>query len=49
MIDQPVVGPILNGTLGVGWITFVRINEDPSSSDLTLNVYALCFDNPPAH
>jgi hypothetical protein len=48
-IDQPIVDPIFNGTLGAGWFTFVRINEDPSSSDLRLNVYALCFDNPPPH
>jgi hypothetical protein len=24
-IDQPIVDPILNGTLGAGWITFVRL------------------------
>ena len=46
-IDQPIVDPILNGTLGAGWITFVRIHEDLSSSDLRHKVYALCFDNPP--
>jgi hypothetical protein len=31
-IDQPIVPPmfpILNENLGAGWITFVRINEDP--------------------
>ena len=51
-IDQPIVAPmfpILNENLGAGWITFVRINEDPSSSELRLNVFAICFDNPPAH
>jgi hypothetical protein len=40
-IDQPIVPPmfpILNENLGAGWITFVRINEDPSSSELRLNV-----------
>src|SRR5918994_365754 len=50
-IDQPIVAPmfpILNENLGAGWITFVRINEDPSSSELRLNVFAICFDNPPA-
>ncbi len=48
--DQPIVEPmfpILNENLGAGWITFVRINEDPSSSELRLNVFALCFDNSP--
>jgi hypothetical protein len=46
-VDQPIVDPLLNGTLGAGWVTFVSINEDPSLSELTLNVFALCFDNPP--
>ena len=49
-IDQPIVEPmfpILNENLGAGWITFVRINENPSSSELRLNVFAICFDNPP--
>ena len=46
-IDQPIVDPLQEGALGAGWVTFVRINEDPSSSELRLNVFALCFDNPP--
>lgn len=45
-IDQPIVDPQA-GALGAGWFTFVSINEEPSSSELRLNVLALCFDNPP--
>jgi hypothetical protein len=45
--DQPIVDPLQEGALGAGWFTFVRINEDPSSSELRLNVFALCFDNSP--
>ncbi|HEX5905215.1 MAG TPA: hypothetical protein VFY50_04135, partial [Candidatus Nitrosocosmicus sp.] len=49
--DQPIVGPVpplVNENLGAGWFTFVFINEEePSSSELRLNVFALCFDNSP--
>ena len=46
-INQPIVDPLQEGALGAGWFTYVSINEDPSSSELRLNVFALCFDNPP--
>ena len=49
-VNQPLVGPLpiqppLPEALGAGWFTFVSVNEE--SSVLRLNVYALCFDNPP--
>jgi hypothetical protein len=41
VIDQAISNP----TVGVGWAAAVVVNEDTSS--ITLNVNALCFDNPP--
>jgi hypothetical protein len=45
IFDQPIVDPIFPGALGAGWFTFVSVNDE--SSVLRLNVFALCFDNPP--
>jgi hypothetical protein len=41
VIDQAISNP----TVGVGWAAAVVVNEETSS--ITLNVNALCFDNPP--
>jgi hypothetical protein len=45
VFDQPIVDPVFPGALGAGWFTFVSVNDE--SSVLRLNVFALCFDNPP--
>ena len=37
--------PIPEATQGLGWVTFVTANDN--STTLQLNVFALCFDNPP--
>ena len=42
VIDQAISNPTV---VGVGWIAAVVVNEETSS--ITLNVNALCFDNPP--
>jgi hypothetical protein len=48
LFNQPIVGgPLPPGALGAGWFTFVSVNRE--ASELRLNVFALCFDNPPAH
>ncbi|HEX7143518.1 MAG TPA: hypothetical protein VF222_13660, partial [Nitrososphaeraceae archaeon] len=40
-VDQSISFP----TLGEGWVAIVFVNDEASS--ITLNVNALCFDNPP--